>query len=287
MPKHPLAEVFGFPINNESAEAHRYRQNRLCPFNNKIPNCTKDKARNPLGVCTVFDGDNLAVTCPVRFREDWLIAEDAAAFFFPAGTEAAQVKAVQRGLLEFSRGDSVLTATLDAVVPSQSIVLIHQSVTENSPGESLFTCELTSPTVLTVERQLTGSAATVDWQVIEFSSGVTVQRGEARFTSGERNRTVSFTNPVDLSKAFPLVYVRSPLESFSADEQTTLRAELAETTLSLERREEGSALTVHWQVVEFEDGASVQHGLTVLESGHSSGEQPLAQPVDVNRSFLF
>jgi Restriction endonuclease NotI len=85
MPKHPLAEVFGFPTNNSSADAARYRKNRLCPFNNRVPSCTKDRAENPLGVCSVYDNDAIAITCPVRFRQDWLIAEDAAAFFFPAG----------------------------------------------------------------------------------------------------------------------------------------------------------------------------------------------------------
>ncbi len=86
MPKHPLAEVFGFPINNFSPEAERYRKNKLCPYNNKVPSCTKDKAENPLGVCSVYAGNDMAITCPVRFRQNWLIAEDAAAFFFPEGT---------------------------------------------------------------------------------------------------------------------------------------------------------------------------------------------------------
>lgn len=86
MPKHPLAEVFGFPTSNFSSDAERYRRNRLCPFNNRVPSCTKDKAENPLGVCSVYDGNKVVVTCPVRFRQDWLIAEDAASFFFPAGT---------------------------------------------------------------------------------------------------------------------------------------------------------------------------------------------------------
>ena len=84
MPNHPLAEVFGFPVENQTADAVRYRRQRLCPFNNKVPNCTKDKAEHPLGVCSVYDGKELAVTCPVRLREDWLIAEDAAGFFFPS-----------------------------------------------------------------------------------------------------------------------------------------------------------------------------------------------------------
>jgi len=80
----PLAEVFGYPINNQSLEAIRARKTKLCPFNNKVPNCTKDKAKNPLGVCTVYDGANAVSTCPVRFRENWLIATDAAEFFFDA-----------------------------------------------------------------------------------------------------------------------------------------------------------------------------------------------------------
>lgn len=82
MPHHPLAEVFGFPANNFSAEASRHRAKRLCPYNNKVPNCTKDKAREPLGVCSVYDGESIAITCPIRFRQNWLIADDAAAFFF-------------------------------------------------------------------------------------------------------------------------------------------------------------------------------------------------------------
>jgi Restriction endonuclease NotI len=86
MPKQPIAEVYGFPIDNTSLEAERHRTLRLCPFGNKVPNCTKDKANDPLGVCSVTDGKSLAITCPVRFRQHWLIAEDAARFFFPEGT---------------------------------------------------------------------------------------------------------------------------------------------------------------------------------------------------------
>ena len=81
-PKHPLAEVFGFPATDMSANANRHRTKRLCPFNNKVPNCTKDKAQDPLGVCSVFHQGNLVITCPIRFRQGWMIADDAAEFFF-------------------------------------------------------------------------------------------------------------------------------------------------------------------------------------------------------------
>ena len=83
MIKQPLAEVFGFPINNMSAAADRNRRDRLCPFNNRVPNCTKDKANDPLGVCSVIHEGAAVITCPIRFRQDWIIATDAANFFFP------------------------------------------------------------------------------------------------------------------------------------------------------------------------------------------------------------
>ncbi len=80
--RQPLAEVFGHLIDDQSAKGTRYRSKRLCPFNNKVPNCTKDKAKNPLGVCSIFHDSAPVITCPVRFREDWLITDDAASFFF-------------------------------------------------------------------------------------------------------------------------------------------------------------------------------------------------------------
>jgi len=100
MASNPLAEVFGFPINNRTPEAERYRKNKLCPFNNKVPSCTKDKANDPLGVCSIYDEGQTIITCPVRFREDWLIAEDAAQFFFKpdaSWTSIAEVRLNDKG----------------------------------------------------------------------------------------------------------------------------------------------------------------------------------------------
>ncbi len=86
MPKQPLAEVFGFPVDNLSPEAENFRAAKLCPYNNKVPSCTKVRANDPLGVCSLFDSGELAIICPVRFRQNWLIVQDAAKFFFPKGT---------------------------------------------------------------------------------------------------------------------------------------------------------------------------------------------------------
>jgi hypothetical protein len=79
---HPLAEVFGFPIDNQSERAQRYRENKLCPYNNVVSTCTKNSVEFPLGVCSLYHKDMPVVICPVRFREDWKIISDAAHFAF-------------------------------------------------------------------------------------------------------------------------------------------------------------------------------------------------------------
>ncbi len=78
----PLAEVFGYLTADHTEKADRYRSHRLCPFNNKVPNCTKDKAKDPLGVCSIYHESHPVITCPIRFREERLITDDAASFFF-------------------------------------------------------------------------------------------------------------------------------------------------------------------------------------------------------------
>lgn len=82
----PLAEVFGHLTTDLTEKADRYRSHRLCPFNNKVPNCTKDKAKDPLGVCSIYHENHPVITCPIRFREDWIITDHAASFFFEEGT---------------------------------------------------------------------------------------------------------------------------------------------------------------------------------------------------------
>jgi hypothetical protein len=79
----PLGEVFGFPIDNNSEAARNYRDNKLCPFHNIVPKCTKVSEINPLGVCSMNSKDGVFITCPVRFRENWFITTDAGKFFFP------------------------------------------------------------------------------------------------------------------------------------------------------------------------------------------------------------
>ena len=91
----PLAEVFGHLTTDLTEKADRYRSHRLCPFNNKVPNCTKDKAKDPLGVCSIYHKNHPVITCPIRFREDWIITDHAASFFFEESTHWSSLTEVR------------------------------------------------------------------------------------------------------------------------------------------------------------------------------------------------
>lgn len=83
----PLVEVFGLPVNNLTAKGNRNRARKLCPFQAPDTACTKVSVTDPLGVCSVADGNSEAITCPTRFKEEWMIAKHAAEFFFPPGAK--------------------------------------------------------------------------------------------------------------------------------------------------------------------------------------------------------
>jgi len=114
--KNPLAEIFGYPSDNQTAKAKRYREKKLCPFNNKVPNCTKDKANNPLGVCSINHNGEKVITCPIRFREEWFIVENAAQFFFNKKdnwTSLTEIKLVDKNGQSAGNIDYVLVSYND------------------------------------------------------------------------------------------------------------------------------------------------------------------------------
>ena len=78
-----LAEVFGYKVENRSAEAQGVRRRKWCPFQRR--RCTNDRARDPLGVCSLIDENGLVLTCQSRFLERGVIFHDAAAFAFGSG----------------------------------------------------------------------------------------------------------------------------------------------------------------------------------------------------------
>jgi len=115
MPKNPLAEVFGYPVDNMTQDAVNHRHGRLCPFHNSSGiNCTKSSATDPIGVCSIFEKSRVVATCPIRFREDFQIISDAADFFFPGSKYVAVTEARLKDLHGKSAGNiDIVIAALD------------------------------------------------------------------------------------------------------------------------------------------------------------------------------
>jgi hypothetical protein len=78
-----------------------------------VPNCTKDKAKDPLGVCSIYHNEQPVITCPIRFRQEWIIAEHAASFFFREGAKWTSLTEIR---LNDANGESA--GNIDVVLVS-------------------------------------------------------------------------------------------------------------------------------------------------------------------------
>lgn len=79
-----ISEVFGYDVENLSEEAQAARANKHCPFRDSP--CTKSSKTDPIGICSLSDGQEAASLCPVRFLEGNRIFNDAAKLAFGEGT---------------------------------------------------------------------------------------------------------------------------------------------------------------------------------------------------------
>ena len=75
-----VAEIFGYDVADQSDAAWKNREARHCRFRDSP--CTKSSITDPLGICTLSDGNTAASLCPVRFLERNRIFTDAAKIAF-------------------------------------------------------------------------------------------------------------------------------------------------------------------------------------------------------------
>ncbi|MBI1262172.1 MAG: hypothetical protein GC184_10645 [Rhizobiales bacterium] len=78
-----ISEIFGYGVEDLSATARKARIEKHCPFRSSP--CTKASKSDPIGICSISDGQEAASLCPVRFVEDNRIFNDAARIAFGEG----------------------------------------------------------------------------------------------------------------------------------------------------------------------------------------------------------
>ena len=210
------------------------------------------------------------------------------AILFPnAVAQAAEVKVVQSGTAT-SSGNGTVTVTINAVDTTKAFLIFQTRHNSNRPVGSMIRGQIASSTTLQFAR-VTDESSTmqIQWYVVEFTSGVNVQRGQVTQSSSTMN--VGITPVASLSQAF-VTWSKTPKisdSSWSSDDP--LVGELTSTSnLQLQANDSNSSHIVWWQVIEFTDPAdiNVQKDSTSLTGSSKQRDVTLSTPVDVNKTFV-
>ncbi|MFN7135296.1 MAG: hypothetical protein ACK4N5_24695, partial [Myxococcales bacterium] len=208
----------------------------------------------------------------------------AAAFVaLPCDALAAKLRSLQRNTLSFPSGQTTQTVTLPTPVNrDRSLLLFEHSGDTTRPERGSLRGSLTADNTITFTRGNTGIALTVTWTVLEFTSGVNVQRGTDTVNS---STNVTLPRAVDPARSFVLVSAQAPSGDQNFGGNDFVRAHLTNgTTLSLNHHTSDNR-TVEWQVVEW-DAATVQRDQGTLSNGNnSSGNISLGTPAPLNKSI--
>jgi hypothetical protein len=76
------AEIFGFPVDNRSAQVQAIRQQHQCPFVNALCNKKSRLVSYPMGVCSAHVNGHTVAICPRRFLEGQTVFRDIALDYF-------------------------------------------------------------------------------------------------------------------------------------------------------------------------------------------------------------
>jgi ethanolamine utilization microcompartment shell protein EutL len=177
-------------------------------------------------------------------------------------------------------------------VNTASTFVLCQNDTQAGLADSRALCELTSATNLRITIFNAAGTEVVQWHVVEFYSGVTVQRspvgGTLLAAGGPSPQTVNvpLAAAVNLAQTFVLISENMSSNSANIDEQWTVRAQLTSTTnLQLTRNATATAINVAWQVVQIASSA-VQSGTATIAVTATTVTAALNPPVDLARTFL-
>lgn len=175
----------------------------------------------------------------------------------------ASFSSVKRGTVTLSSTLTTVTVSISSVNTGASVLWFNTrtgSAGVGDPRMELIDGQLISDTEINFRRGVGLGAATqtiINWQVTEFATGVSVQRGTFDLIgSADVELTVS---PVDATKTFPLVSAQTLATLYGVDVGPTVH--LTSST-SLVFQLLGASITsgVSWQLVEY-DNCVVQTGI--------------------------
>ena len=221
----------------------------------------------------------------------------AAAWAFSAhGADAATAQKVQSGTV-VNAANGIQSVAISGVDPAKSFLIFETRSNSNRPvgsevrGRIPIACA--NPcTTIEFERVTDGvapepAAINIQWYVVSFVSGVTVQRGETLQDASAKNVTISALSAVN--RAF-VIWSKTPFASDGTwDGNDPVLGEITSTTNLQFRSDATGAYTISWQIIEFTNpgDVNVQKGsIFTMDAATTSVTATLSPAVDVNHTFV-
>jgi len=189
---------------------------------------------------------------------------------YPSHVEAYQVKRIIHGSYTLSGTAEVESIDLSGVLGGVSLDINKTFVLMSKSNASSFNpvtdvaISVDDPTHLLVSRIVAG-AGNIEYQVVEFVSGVTVISGLTTVSETQLSKTITLPQTVDVTKTIPIITWRSfrHVSQTTHDEKNNYTAEMtANNVLTLSRTELGTGYhnDISYQVIVFDQDVSVRKG---------------------------
>jgi len=180
------------------------------------------------------------------------------------------------------------TVDIGSVVEIDKTIVFHQATrnADGNPGNDAVTAELIdsgngTATQLRFRREgAGGTGCTIQWSVVSFASGVTVQHGEYTLASSPDNVTVS---AVTVASTFVISSWRMSGAAYGLNDWGVV--ELTSAT-NLRVRNATNGVTVRYQVVDMAGASVQQRGLSLTGAGATNNDNASISAVDRTRTFL-
>ena len=243
---------------------------------------------------TLTDGDyfwRVMTTDDESAASGWTQATTGSNVAFTVDTAAAcssvVLNAFYEGTTQIAASSNITTVDITDVVLSKSFLVFSAAVSDNNPQctqirGNLYDAGAGDIRIDFERMESSCPLADIRYYVAEFSSGVSVQRGEkATLATDTLNVTLSPT--VDTSRSFPLI--SGFVSSTTHDGNDFMEAEItASNNLQLRRNTGNGTAKVDWQVIEYEC-SSVEKN-TISGWTTSSTTATLSPAVDLSKSWL-
>lgn len=202
---------------------------------------------------------------------------------------------VQRGEFDGSPSTATINQTLGTSVAVDRSFVLTSRRTQGAGGswdaDDTMAADLTSATNVQFRfGSSSNSAQRISWQVVEFQQpgSALVQRGSITgLTAGVTSATATLATPVDLTRSFVLGTFTSTATGVEIGERLVRTRLTATDTVTVDRNESTEAVgEVHYQVVQLNDGSTVQAGSSAFADTVGAANHTLAL-VDLSRATAF